>query len=147
MSFEDGAQDSLEAPTPLTPEELRALLAQPPSQRAQWMIDDVARHETAWGLEDAQGWVVAKLAQAIPGGPAYALPLWPRQDLAALEARDSREQPKAIDLESLLEELLPEVQAGGWAVLAFSVKDAGQTYLAAEFSDLLSNAWEALAED
>jgi hypothetical protein len=143
MSTDDAGAE----PKPLETAELKALLAQGPSQRAQWMIDDIAQHESAWALEDARGWVVAKLAQPLPGGPAYALPLWPRQELAALEARDAGEQPKAIDLETLLDALLPEVESGGWGVLAFSVKDAGQAYLASEFSELLSNAWEALAED
>ena len=145
----------MSAPAPLSPEELAALLKQGDEQRAQWMLQDVAGHEEAWGLEDANGWVVAKLAQPLPPsagsgqakGPAYALPLWPRQELAALEAAGPAEQPRAIELETLLEELLPEIAERHWAVLAFSVKNAGRALGAAEFSEALSEAWEALSED
>lgn len=132
---------------PLTPEELSALLKQGDEQRAAWMIEDVAAQEEAWGLEDANGWVVAKLASPLADGPAYALPLWPRQELAALEAAGPHEQPRAIDLETLLEELLPEVAERHWGVLAFSVKNAGRAYRTAEFSSALAEAWEALSED
>ena len=131
----------------LTPEELSALLAQSDEQRAAWMIEDVAAHEEVWGLEDANGWVVAKLASPLQDGPAYALPLWPRQELAALEAAGPNEQPRAVDMETLLEELLPEVAERNWAVLAFSVKNAGRAYRTEEFSAALAEAWEALAED
>lgn len=133
-----------EALTPaLRPEELQALLKQSPEQRAQWMLNDVAAREEAWALEDANGWVVAKLADPLPGGPAYALPLWPRQELAALEANDASEQPRPIDLETLLEELLPDVAERGWDVLAFSVKNEGHVFHTADFSDQLATAWEA----
>jgi hypothetical protein len=143
-----------EAPA-LSPDELQALLQQSPAQRAQWMLNDVASHEEAWALVDANGWVVAKLQHPRPPsagsgqahGPAYALPLWPRQELAALEARDSSEQPRAVDLETLLEELLPDVHERGWDVLAFTVKDEGEVYESADFSDQLATAWEALAEE
>lgn len=131
----------------LSPEELGALLKQGLEQRAQWMLQDVAANEEAWGLEDANGWVVAKLALPIPGGPAYALPLWPRQELAALESAGPGELPRAIDMESLLEELLPEVAERNWGILAFSVKNAGQAFKAEEFSAQLSDAWEAISED
>jgi hypothetical protein len=135
-----------EAPA-LAPQELEALLKQDPLRRAQWMLNDLAAHECAWGLEDGQGWVIAKLATPIPGGPAYALPLWPRQECAALEAAGPGEQPRSIDLETLMEELLPEIGERGWGVLAFCVKNAGQAYKADEFSNQLADAWEALTED
>ena len=138
---------SEELVTPLRADEVAALLEQGPQQRAEWMLSDLAEHEEAWGLEDANGWVVAKLAEPIPGGPAYALPLWPRQELAALEAADASEQPRAVDLETLLEELLPEIAERNWGVLAFSVKNAGQAFRAEEFSARATDAWEALAED
>ncbi len=137
----------MSTPTPLSPEDLAALLKQGDEQRAQWMLQDVSAHEEVWGLEDANGWVVAKLAQPMPGGPAYALPLWPRQELAALEAAGPAEQPRAVELETLLEELLPEIAERNWAVLAFSVQNKGRAFLAAEFSEALSEAWEALSED
>jgi hypothetical protein len=137
-----------ENPVPaLTANERQALLRQSPAQRAQWMLNDVASHEEAWALHDANGWVVAKLSQPQPGGPLYALPLWPRQELAALEARDAGEQPRAIDLETLLEELLPDVHQRDWGVLAFTVKNEGEIYQAVDFSDQLATAWEALAEE
>lgn len=131
----------------LTPEALAALLKQGDEQRAEWMLEDVAAQEEAWGLEDANGWVVAKLASPLPGGPAYALPLWPRQELAALEAAGPNEQPRAVDMETLLEELLPEIAERHWGILAFSVKNAGRAYRTEEFSAALAEAWEALTED
>jgi hypothetical protein len=137
-----------ENPVPaLKADELQALLQQGPAQRAQWMLNDVATHEEAWALQDANGWVVAKLSEPQAGGPLYALPLWPRQELAALEARDASEQPRAIDLETLLEELLPDVHERGWGVLAFTVKNVGEVYATADFSDQLAMAWEALTEE
>ena len=133
--------------TPLTPEALAALLKQSDEQRALWMIEDVAAQEEAWGLEDANGWVVAKLAAPLEDGPAYALPLWPRQELAALEAAGPAEQPRVVDMETLLEELLPEIAERHWGVLAFSVKNAGRAYRTEEFSAALAESWEAVAED
>jgi hypothetical protein len=111
------------------------------------MIQDVATHEEAWGLQDSQGWVLAKIAQTRPGGPAYALPLWPRQELAALESRGPGEEPCPVDLETLLEDLLPQVGERGWAILAFGVADTGELFSPADFSSHLSSAWEALAEE
>lgn len=137
----------MSSPTALSPEELAALLKQGNEQRAQWMLNDIAANEEAWGLEDAKGWVVAKLADPIPGGPAYALPLWPRQELAALEAAGPHEQPHAIDLEKLFEELLPDLVEQKWGVLAFSVKNSGQAFMVEDFAAQLSEAWEALSED
>ncbi len=137
----------MSTPAALKPEELAALLKQGQDQRAAWMLEDIAASEEAWGLEDANGWVVAKLTEPLPGGPAYALPLWPRQELAALEAAGAGEQPRAIDLESLLEELLPEVAERNWAILAFSVKNAGRAYRGSEFAEALTEAWESLSED
>ena len=131
----------------LSPEELAALLKQGTEQRAEWMLADIAENEEVWALENADGWVVGKLATPIPHGPAYALTLWPRQELAAMEAHGPDEQPKSVDLETLLEDLLPEIEERGWGVLAFCVKNAGQAYRASEFSEACVNAWEALSED
>jgi len=60
-------------------EEARQLLALSAADRAAGFFQLVADWEEAWGLVDAQGWVVA----AATG----ALPLWPHAHLAAACAR------------------------------------------------------------
>jgi hypothetical protein len=134
-------------PAPLDAAQLEALLKQGPAQRAAWMLEDVAASEELWGLEDAQGWVVMKLAQPAPGRPAYAMPLWPRQELAALEAHGAGEQPRAIGLEELLEDLLPQVAEKGWDIITFSVKAEGQAWEPGELSAALADAWEQVEEE
>jgi len=123
------------------------LLAQDAQTRAEWTLEDCARHEQAWGLADAKGWVVFKLAAAPEGRSPWALPLWPRQELAALASRSAEEQPRRVDLEALLEALLPEVGERGWQVLVCPVRDEGFSEGAPEFRARLAEAWSELNEE
>lgn len=132
---------------PLGPQELDRLEAMDPALRAAWMLDEVARHEEVWGLMDANGWVLFKLDQAPEGRSPYALPLWPRQELAAMGARDSNDQPQRVDLETLLEEVLPQVAQEGWRILPCPGANGAAVVEVEAWSVQLSDAWTALAEE
>lgn len=143
MSEESGSSQA----APLTPSESAALKAMDPLSRAEWMLEDCARHEEAWALEDADGWVVFCLAEAPEDASPWALPLWPRQELAALEAKDASEQVRRLPLAELLEGLLPELEQRGWQVLACPGGDGGASEAAGAFSRRLSEAWDELNEE
>jgi len=145
MDEEEESPPALVAP--LKPEELDRLLALDPRSRATWMLEDVARNEEAWGLENAEGWVVYKLENPPQGRSAWALPLWPRQELAALAARDASEQPRRLTLDTLLEDLMPDVTDRGWSIIACPGKAGGAVEPADGFAEALADAWSALAEE
>ena len=132
---------------PLRPEELDRLQAQDPGARAEWALADIARWEEAWLLENADGWVLFKLANAPEGRSPWALPLWPRQELAALAARDAGEQPRRLDIEALLDDLLPLVAERGWQVMACPAKDNGSVEDARAFAARLQDVWAVVEED
>lgn len=132
---------------PLRPEELDRLAGLDPAARAAWMLDDCARHGQAWLLRDDQGWVLQRLENPQPGRSPYALPLWPRQELAALAARDAGDQPEAVGLEDLIEEILPEVAGRGWPCLACPGPQGGLVLEAADLAERLSLAWTEMDEE
>jgi Protein of unknown function (DUF2750) len=132
---------------PLAPKEIDRILALDAQTRAEWMLEDCARFEQAWGLVDSKGWVVFRLAETPAGRSPWALPLWPRQELAALASRSADEQPRRVDFEALLESLLPEVDQKGWQVLACPGQDNGFSEPAAEFRVRLAQAWDELNEE
>jgi hypothetical protein len=132
---------------PLRPEELDRLAQLSPEQRGAWMLDDCARHEEAWILRDAQGWVLMKLANAPAGRSPYALPLWSRQELAALNARDAGDQPELLSLEDLIEEVLPEVSERGWQVVVCPGANGGWVLGAEDLGEKLSEAWQETNEE
>jgi hypothetical protein len=136
-------EDQVPPVTPLAPQEIDRVLALDAQTRAEWMLEDCARHEQAWGLVDSKGWVVFRLAEAGP----WALPLWPRQELAALAARSADEQPRRVDFETLLESLLPEVDQRNWQVLACPGRDGGLSEAASEFRVRLAQAWDELNDE
>ncbi|HTB22914.1 MAG TPA: DUF2750 domain-containing protein [bacterium] len=141
-------QDDHESPAgPLAPQEIDRLMALDAQTRAEWTLEDCARYEQAWGLADAKGWVVFKLDGAPEGRSPWALPLWPRQELAALASRSADEVPRRLDLEALLEALLPEVGERGWQVLVCPVQDQGFSEGAPEFRARLAEAWSELNEE
>lgn len=132
---------------PLRPEELDRLAAQDAAGRAEWMLTDCARSEEAWLLRDGDGWVLQKLANAPEGRSPYALPLWPRQELAAMAARDAGDRPERVELEDLIEEILPEVAERGWACLACPDAAGGLVLSPQALSERLSQAWTESEED
>lgn len=140
-------QDAPALVAPLRPEELDRLQALDPRARATWMLEDVARNEEAWALENTEGWVVFQVANAPQDSKPWALPLWPRQELAALAARDASEQPHRLTLDTLLEDLLPDVTDRAWNVMVCPNKDGGLVESADGFAEALADAWTALAEE
>lgn len=132
---------------PLSPGEIDALLGQDAETRAEWMLEDCARHSQAFGLENEDGWVVFKLAQPPEGAAPWAFPLWPRRELAALAARDSSEKPIRIALEDLLGAMVPEVDQRGWQILACPHQEGGFSLPAGEFGRRLAESWDELNEE
>jgi hypothetical protein len=98
-------------------DELRALQSLSASDRAIHLVQLVADWEEAWGLQDDQGWVVAKETDAFP--------LWPHPDLARDCARGNWEgaEPAAISLDELIEELLPLLEEDGLRTALFPTSD------------------------
>lgn len=132
---------------PLTAEAIDHLLALDPETRAEWMLEDCARHEQAWGLSGQDGWVLFKLDAAPEGKSPWALPLWPRRELASMAARTLDEQAMRIGLEELLDRLLPEVKQRAWRVLAGPVRDEGLVLDAADFGRKLEDAWNEMTDE
>jgi hypothetical protein len=93
--------------------EVRQLLALPAGDRAIAFFQLVADWEEAWGLRDAEGWVVAKETDA--------LPLWPHSTFAAACAQGAWEGtvPEPIPLDDLMVELLPLLEEDGLLVAVF----------------------------
>lgn len=98
-------------------DELRALQSLPAEDRAVHLVQLTADWEEAWGLQDDQGWVVAKETDA--------LPLWPHPDLARDCARGNWEgaEPAAIPLDDVLAELLPLLEEDGLRTALFPTPD------------------------
>lgn len=137
-----------DAPSPpLRPEELERLATLSPEARGAWMLDDCARQEEAWLLRDKSGWVLFKLSNPPAAGSPYALPLWPRQALAALAARDADDQPERVALEDLIEELLPEVVERGWACLVCPAANGGWVLSPQQLGQQLADAWSEVDEE
>jgi len=98
-------------------DELRALQGLPAADRAIHLVQLVADWDEAWGLQDDQGWVVAKETDAFP--------LWPHPNLARACARNNWEgaEPAAIFLDELLDELLPLLEEDGLHTALFPTPD------------------------
>jgi len=141
------ADDLADAP-PLKPQELDQALALDAASRAEWMLEELARWEQAWGLANADGWVVFQLADAPAGLKPWALPLWPRQELAALASRGQAEQPQAVSLSELLHELLPLVAERGWQLLACPLADGqGLVEDPRVFRQKAQDCWDEFQDD
>jgi hypothetical protein len=132
---------------PLDPAALDRLAAMSAAERGEWMLEDCAQQEEAWLLRDADGWVLQKLSNPPAGRSPYALPLWPRQELAALAALSAAEQPERIDLEDLIEELLPETAERGWHCLLCPQGGDGLALEPAQAAERLSEAWRDVDEE
>ncbi|MGH7443126.1 MAG: DUF2750 domain-containing protein [bacterium] len=132
---------------PLNPEELDHVLALNPLTRAEWMLEDCARHEEIWALANAEGWILYQMADCPEGRRPWALPLWPRQELAALCARGAEEQPQRIALDELLGGLLPEMEQRSWQVQSCPWKEEGVIDSAAEFGRQVEEAWDEWTDE
>ena len=140
-------EGGLPAGTALAPKELEALLGMDAQTRAEWMLEDCTRRAEAWALENGGTWVLFGLSNPREGGLPWALPLWPRQELAALASKGSQEQVRRISLEKLLDSLLPEVEQRGWQVLAFPVQGEGFCEPAGDFGRRLAETWDEMTEE
>jgi hypothetical protein len=104
------------------------------SQRLEYFLDQALDQELVWFLEkDSQA-----LCFALSDGK-LALPIFPRQELAALEAADASESPKALALEEFLDGMLPDLARLGRLVAVFPV--AGKAWLEEPLA-LQAKIWE-----
>jgi hypothetical protein len=121
----------------ITEDEARQLLALPAGDRAIQFFQLVADWEEAWGLRDADGWVV--------GRETDALPLWPHATLAEACAVGPWEGalPEPAALDDLLEDLLPLLDEDGLRVAVFpSPDDPGLLLPPAEVRERLEREME-----
>ncbi len=93
----------------ITPPHVTAVLALQGPARYEHFVKTVADWQEAWGLYDS-GWA---LAETDDGKPVFLL--WPTLEYAALcaDGQWSEYEPKAITLEDLLTELLPQLESDG----------------------------------
>ena len=118
-------------------EEVRRLLSLPPEDRAVSFFQLVADWEEAWGLRDAEGWIVAQETDA--------LPLWPHAAFAEACARGPWEgaAPEPVALDDLLEDLLPLLQEDGLRIALFpSSEDPGLLLAPGEVRERLERELE-----
>ena len=118
-------------------EEVRRLLSLPPEDRAVSFFQLVADWEEAWGLRDAEGWIVAQETDA--------LRLWPHGAFAEACARGPWEgaAPEPVALDDLLEDLLPLLQEDGLRIAVFpSSEDPGLLLAPGEVRERLERELE-----
>ncbi|HEV2845142.1 MAG TPA: DUF2750 domain-containing protein [Thermoanaerobaculia bacterium] len=118
----------------ITADEIQRMLGLPAEDRALTFFQLVADWEEAWGLQDADGWVVGK--------DTDALPLWPHAELAKACARGPWEDaaPAPISLDELLDDLLPLLAEDGLRVAVFPSPDDAGTFMApADFQERLES--------
>lgn len=117
-----------------TEDEVRRIFGLPAAGRAVTFFQLVADWEEAWGLQDADGWVVGK--------DTDALPLWPHADFAQVCAQGPWEgaSPALISLDELMDDLLPLLGEDGLRVAVFPTPDDAGTLMApADFRDRLES--------
>jgi hypothetical protein len=105
---------------PLRVEQLRAVLALPGPKRYEHFIKQVADTQRVWSLWDESGWVCSTTEEG-----TNLLPLWPHLDYASLAAAGEWQgcKPRAIDLQQLMEEMLPQFQERGVGFVVFPTPD------------------------
>jgi hypothetical protein len=111
--------------------------SQDPETRYELLIEQAVAREELWSLLAPSGLIRFRLQDG-----TLALPLWPGQEEAALEATDASEQPYRIPLEELLERLLPELVRQGCLVAAFPLAGAARIVHAGDVSTRLLQEWE-----
>lgn len=116
------------------------MLALPAEDRHDHFLQLVADWEEAWGLKDEDGWIVARQK-----GEPRAFPLWPHAVFAEACARGPWEgaQAEAIDLDELLDSLLPMLEEDGLPVAVFPTpEDEGVLVAPAELRESLEEELE-----
>jgi hypothetical protein len=117
--------------------ETRQLLALSAGDRAVQFFQLAADWEEAWGLKDAEGWVV--------GRETGALPLWPHAALAEACAAGPWQGalPEAVALDELLDDLLPLLEEDGLRIAVFpSPDDPGSLLTPTEVRERLEREME-----
>lgn len=110
----------------LDDEERRLILALPPQERYSYLVQLLVDTEEAWGLRDAEGWVVGTDPER---GDIF--PLWPHSTFAEACARGAwaGASPAGISFDDM-EELLPLLEEDQITVAAFPTP-AGDSHLIA----------------
>jgi hypothetical protein len=108
--------------------EAERIAALPADDRTTLTLQLIADWGEAWGLRDEEGWIV----QRRPDGDA--LPLWAHPDLATACAQGRWEgaKPDRIDLDDLIEELVPLLQEDGLRAHLCPTLEGDGTLLAPE---------------
>lgn len=93
----------------VNPKQLAAVIALPSKERYEHFVKVVADRQEAWGLYQ-DGWALAATNDGIS-----VFPLWPAEEYAAMCAQDqwAGYKPQAINLDDLLNELLPKLEQDG----------------------------------
>jgi hypothetical protein len=107
----------------IAPGEAERIAALPADDRATLTLQLIADWGEAWGLRDAEGWIV----QRRPDGDA--LPLWPHPELAApcAQGRWEGAKPDRIELDELLEDLIPLLLEDGLRVHLCPTRQGDET--------------------
>ena len=121
---------------------MQAVLRLPAARRYSYFLQRVAESGVVWGL-DGEGW-----ALALDEAGRDVLPLWPAPEFAAICATRlwSGFQPRAIKLQVLLENVLPQLAEEGMPVgVFFTPEGHGHPVSARELIDALNAARGPLA--
>jgi hypothetical protein len=110
---------------------------QDPESRYEALVEVALASEELWSLEAEGALIRFKLQDGMT-----ALPLWPSQESAALQAADASEQPRRISLEELLEKILPEIGRQNGVVAAFPLDGAARILQAQELSQRIEREWD-----
>ena len=118
-------------------ERIQAVLRLPAARRYTYFLQRAVESGVVWGL-DGEGW-----ALALDDAGRDVLPLWPAPEFAALCATRLWEgfQPRAIPLEELLENVLPQLEEEGMPVgIFFTPQGQGHPTSARALIDALRGA-------
>jgi hypothetical protein len=115
-------------------ERMQAVLRLPAARRYSYFLQRVVESGEVWGL-DGEGW-----ALALDDSGRDVLPLWPAPEFAAICARRlwSGFEPRAIKLQVLIENVLPQLEEEGMPVgIFFTPEGQGHPVSARELIDAL----------
>jgi hypothetical protein len=118
-------------------ERMQAVLRLPAVRRYSYFLQRVVESGEVWGL-DGEGW-----ALALDDAGRDVLPLWPAPEFAAICARRlwSGFEPRPIQLQFLLDNVLPQLEEEGMPVgIFFTPEGQGHPVSARELIDALRAA-------
>lgn len=107
----------------LSKKQIEAILALPAPKRYSHFIKKVVGWKKAWGLYN-DGWAMTETPD---GKPSF--PLWPEKDYAELciDNEWSEYVPREIELEDLLENLIPSLRENNTLPGVFFIQGKGST--------------------